>query len=370
MISAIITAAGNGSRANLNVNKLLYKINGVTVLEKTLSIFENCSEIDQIIVTSSKNDFDTITALCSKISQKTEVCLGGETRTQSVKNALDLVKGEIVLIHDGARPFATEQLLLRCIDGVRKFGSAIASIDVRDTLANVNEGEIIDTFRKNVVALQTPQAFFTKDILFAYSKITDNDVYTDDSSVYKAFVGNPHVCDGEEKNVKLTYRDDFESAFRVGIGFDLHTLVEGRKLILGGIEIPHAKGLLGHSDADALTHAIMDSLLSALSLRDIGYHFPDTDPKYKGADSIQLLKHVLQMIGEKGYEVNNVSAVIMAQKPKLSTFIPKITNNLAKVINISTFSVGITCTTMEKVGLVGREEAIACEVYSMLKRKI
>ncbi|MBR2448548.1 MAG: 2-C-methyl-D-erythritol 2,4-cyclodiphosphate synthase [Clostridia bacterium] len=169
--------------------------------------------------------------------------------------------------------------------------------------------------------------------------------------------------DGDAKNVKLTFPQDFDFTdkkqdFRFGTGFDCHKLVEGRKLILGGITVPHDKGLLGHSDADVLTHAIMDAILSSLSMRDIGYHFSDKDPAYKDADSMKLLEKVLKMVNEKGYRVHNVSATIMAEKPKLLKIIPEITINLASALSLPQENVGIGATTLEGLGFVGREEGI------------
>ena len=156
--------------------------------------------------------------------------------------------------------------------------------------------------------------------------------------------------------------------FRIGHGYDVHKLVENRKLILGGVQIEHTKGLLGHSDADVLTHAIMDAILSSCALRDIGYHFPDTDEKYKGADSIELLKQVLNIINEHGYAVQSISASIMAEKPKLLKIIPTITQNLAQVIGIAPEKIGITATTLEGLGFVGREEGICVHANVTLKR--
>ena len=158
------------------------------------------------------------------------------------------------------------------------------------------------------------------------------------------------------------------SDMRIGHGYDVHRLTKDRKLILGGVEIPNETGLLGHSDADVLTHAVMDAVLGALSLGDIGKHFKDTDPQWKDISSIYLLKKVLEMLHDKGYKVKNISAVIMAQKPKLSTFTDEISTNLAKVIHIDKNRVGITCTTLEGIGIVGREEGIATQAYCMLEK--
>lgn len=156
---------------------------------------------------------------------------------------------------------------------------------------------------------------------------------------------------------------------RVGIGYDVHALVEGRPLILGGIEIPHEKGLLGHSDADVLTHAIMDALLGALALGDLGKHFPDTDERYRGASSIKLLKHVVTMLEERGYQLGNLDCIIAAQRPKLAAYIPQMREKLAFTLKTTLENVSVKATTTEKLGFEGREEGISSQAIVSLYRK-
>ena len=354
----ILTCAGKGVRAGQNKNKLLVKTNGITLLEQTLSAFTKTDLIKQYIIAASEEDSIEIKTLAPFAT----VIKGGNTRTESVKNALKSVDGEIVLIHDGARPFVSERIIKDCINAAKTFGGAITAVPSRDTVAK-GESEIESYLGKSgLYSVQTPQGFKTELIKKAYALAGDT-VFNDDGEVYKKYIAPPHIVEGDIKNTKITYKEDFEllssfSGFKVGTGFDCHKLVENRKLILGGVEIPFIKGLLGHSDADVLTHAVMDALLSALSLRDIGYHFPDTDAAYKGADSMKLLEKVMGMITERGYKVNNVSAVIMAEKPKLLKFIPAITENLAAALKTEKSAVGITATTLEGLGFVGREEGI------------
>ncbi len=366
--TAIITCAGSGTRAGFEKNKLLQACGDITYLEKTANAFLANPQIDQIIITSSPTDLDEISKISQKFDKKTLVILGGDTRTKSVYNALKASSGDIVLIHDGARPFVSQEIINDCISSVKNYQSGVACTPLTDTLAVEENGEIIRTERANRYLVQTPQGFYLKDILWAYEQIEENEVFSDDSGVYSKYIKPAKISLGSPENLKLTYKSDFKSDLLVGTGFDLHRLVENRKLILGGIEIPHVKGLLGHSDADVLTHAIMDALLSALSLGDIGKHFKDTDPQWKNISSIYLLKKVLEMIRAKGYGVKNVSAVIMAQKPKLSTFTDEISTNLAKVIHIDKNRVGITCTTLEGIGIVGREEGIATQAYCLLEK--
>jgi 2-C-methyl-D-erythritol 2,4-cyclodiphosphate synthase/2-C-methyl-D-erythritol 4-phosphate cytidylyltransferase len=365
-VSVIIASAGSGVRAGANKNKIFSVIKGSTVLEQTYSAFLNSGLVDEIIIVAKKSDFTEIKRI---LGDETLLVEGGDTRTQSVKNALKMVSNEIVLIHDCARPNISYDLIYKCIESVKTYGSGIAGLPSRDTVSVIKDGYISNYIDRNEICLiQTPQAFYTKDICLAYEKAGDK-VYNDDSEVYNEYIGRPKIVEGERTNRKLTYPEDFFICCdKVGVGFDCHQLVENRKLILGGITIPHDKGLLGHSDADVLTHAIMDSLLSALSLRDIGYHFPPSDEKYKDADSMKLLLEVMRMVKENGYAVKNVSAVIMAEKPKLLNFIPQITKNLANALEISTSNVGITATTLEGIGIVGREQAICVHANALVQK--
>lgn len=364
----ILACAGSGKRAGFEQNKLLINFNGKTCLERSLSVFINSGLIDEYILTVSENDFERIKTL---VPDFVKLVIGGSTRTQSVTNALKEVKSDIVLIHDGARPFVTEKIIADVIESVKKHGSGITVVPSSNTIL-LAENNIIKSYvgKDNLYSVQTPQGFFTQDLVKAYSLI-GNKTFNDDGEVYMNTFGNTHIVQGSIKNIKLTYPEDFEilneeRADRIGNGFDCHRLVENRKLILGGIEIPHDKGLLGHSDADVLTHAIMDAILSALSLRDIGYHFPDKAPKYHNACSMNLLSEVLKMMKEKGYKIKNLSATVMAEKPKLLNYIPKITENLAQALGVNTLDVGITATTLEGLGFVGREEGICVNATVLL----
>lgn len=366
-VSLILTCAGSGSRAGFKQNKLLQNINGQPVFLTSLNTFLKSGLIDEYIITASAVDFEKIKAL-SPIGVK--VVLGGNTRTQSVKNGLKEVNGDLVLIHDGARPFVSTSLIKRVIDGAKECGGCIPTLHSSDTVAKVSGDCVSEYLGKDCIhRVQTPQGFNSEKLKKAYELA--NGVFNDDGEVYNSVYKNLMAVSGEEKNIKLTYPEDFENnnidmCARVGVGFDCHKLVENRNLILGGIKIPHDKGLLGHSDADVLTHAIMDAILSALSMRDIGYHFSDKDPAYKDANSMKLLERVLGMISEKGYKVQSVSAVIMAEKPKLLKHIPEITLNLANALNLTIDKVGIGATTLEGLGFVGREEGICVNASAVL----
>lgn len=363
-VSVIIACAGKGSRAGLGKNKILHSLDGENCLQKCLSAFEK-AKVDQIIVTSSQEDYDEILDICKN---RAIVVIGGETRTQSIKNALEKVETQIVLIHDGARPYLTQQIITDCISGAQQFGGVITAIPSVNTIVSCKDSLVEGYLGKDgLYSVQTPQAFKTDLIKKAYELAGDK-IFNDDGEVYKTYIAPLRVVNGDSKNVKLTFNQDFyaNNQVRFGTGFDCHRLVENRKLILGGVEIPHSKGLLGHSDADVLTHAVMDAILSACALGDIGKLFPDTDMKYKDADSIKLLQRVLALISEQGFKVDSISATIMAEKPKLKNYIDIIRKNLASTIGIDIEKIGIGATTLEGLGFIGREEGICVNATAVV----
>ena len=372
-VMAIITCAGKGERAGFGYNKLLKDLGGITPFEKCVSVFQRVKKIDGIIITCTEDDLDVFKSKCDGLGASVDFVIGGATRTESVGNALALTKeDDVILIHDGARCNVTEKIIEDCIDSVLTFGTGIVAIPTTDTIAETDgNGNLLSTSRKNKYSVQTPQGFISKNLKKAYSMIKDGEEFTDESGLYAKYVGEPKIVMGSPLNKKLTTPEDFAIAenLYVGTGFDLHVFEVNRKLILGGIEIPHDKGLLGHSDADVLTHAIMDAMLSGASLGDIGRHFPDTDAKYKGISSMKLLEEVVILLKKSGYKLKNVSSVIMAQKPKLAKFVDTIRANLARALCVDVESVGITCTTLEGIGTVGREEGIAVQSYCALVKE-
>ncbi len=372
-VTAVIASAGKGSRSGLKENKIFYDLDGEPVILKTVKIFDESPKIDEIVIVHSDGEKQKIEEiLSSKINKPLRYVVGGNTRFLSVKNALQTIDSGAVIIHDGARPYLYKDTLNRCIKSVLVNGSGVVASPPTDTVIKTdNKGNVIESTRRNTWLAKTPQAFMVKDLKRAYELAGDGEGFTDDAGVYCAFIGKCKLVEDNSENKKLTYPKDFSSnnfPTSVGVGYDLHKLGENRKLILGGVEIPHDKGLIGHSDADVLTHAIMDALLSSANLRDIGYHFSDKDAKYKDISSMVLLEKVMKMLNAKGVKPLYVSAVIMAEKPKLMNYIPIITENLAKALNLPKEKVGITATTLEGIGIVGREEGIASQAYVLCKR--
>ena len=370
-VCAVICAAGKGQRAGFEKNKLLIPFNGATALEKTLSAFD-FPAIDEIIVTASENDFSEITALCAPFA-KARVVLGGADRSHSVYNALNAAKSDIVLIHDGARPFVTREIIESCIHSVKSYGSGICAVECRDTIACCKDGKITSVpARDTLRQIQTPQGFFRENITYAYERAFESEKggYTDDSSVFADYCGAPRLCAGGRENIKLTYAEDFsEGVARCGFGIDTHAFGKPQDyIVLAGVKIPSESGLIAHSDGDVLVHALMDALLSAAGLKDIGHYFPDADEKWHNADSMKMLEQVLALIGEQGYGVENVSIAIQAEKPRLAKYIDDMKNNLSSILKIDPTRVGVGAGTNEGLGYVGEGKGITVNAYVLLNK--
>ena len=369
-VCAIICAAGKGNRTGFEKNKLLVPFMGSTALEKTLSAFD-FPAIDEIIVTSSESDLDEISAICKKYP-RAKTILGGETRVHSVKNALESVKSDIVLVHDGARPFVTREVIENCIHSVKTNGSGICAIPCTDTIAQVADGKIKNVpTRETLRQIQTPQGFFTENIRYAYERAFEMDKldFTDDSSVFSAFCGSPRLCMGAQENRKLTYADDFTNKIaRVGFGIDTHAFgKEQDYIVLAGVKVPSASGLIAHSDGDVLVHAVMDALLSAAGLKDIGHYFPDTDEKWKNANSMDMLNATMGMLNGQNLSVSNLSVAVQAERPKLAKYIDEMKNNLATALQINPTHIGISAGTNEGLGYIGEGKGITVNAYALLQ---
>lgn len=374
-IAAVIPAAGCGTRAGFSKNKILQKIGGVSVIARTLSVFEREERIGMILVCASENDRAELAREIAPF-RKVSLTEGGATRTESVKNALETLARlpqppDYVLIHDAARPFVSEKIISDCIKTAMQFGSAVCALPCTDTAVLSESGfAAAPVSREKLFTLQTPQGFAFAPLLGAYRKIADGDAFTDDSGVFMKYVGPPRLFAGERQNVKLTFSEDFhmQTDMRTGIGTDTHAFgAKQDHIVLGGVRIPSESGLIAHSDGDVLCHAVMDALLSAAGLADIGHHFPDTDPAYKDADSLALLSKVRDILQSNGFSVVNVSTAISAERPKLAPYIAQMKKNIADVLHIFEQCVGISAGTNEGLGYIGRGEGITVFANVLIK---
>ena len=373
MNTALIVAAGAGSRAQLNQSKVLYLINHKPLFMYSVEAFLELGF--KIVLVVSKNDLNEIQNYIDP--EKVVVVIGGKTRSESVKFGLKVVQTPYVYIHDAARPLITKKAILEIEKSLQFHDAVLLAERLTSSLKRVEHNELSSLKRDAYVLAQTPQAFLTEKIRYAY--IRNEDAYEDDISLYQAFYPEEKVfvVYNEDPNLKVTYPIDFqyvkmhlekEEPMRIGHSFDIHQLVENRPLILGGIQIPYEKGLLGHSDADVLLHAIAEAMLGALSLGDLGTYYPDTNPQFKDINSMRILKEIHEMIRQKGYIVGNIDSTVYAELPKLNPYITQIKQNISKNLNILEDQIAVKATTYEKMDAIGEKKAIAAEAVVLLKK--
>lgn len=385
---AVIAAGGSGLRMGTTRPKQFIPIAGIPIVARSFLAFSCVQEVDSILVVGPQ-DFlvDTRALIREYIPRGQEKKLigvigGGETRQESVRKALEFLVSrgiknkDIILVHDAARPFVSKQVILRVAEGAAQSGLAIPGIPVKDTIRTPDK----TLERPTLTAVQTPQGF-RFDLGFKAHLKAKRDGFegTDDSSIIERLGRLPKIVEGDEKNFKITTPNDLEKAggtltegedckMRLGIGFDVHRLVQGRPLVLGGVKIDYEKGLDGHSDADVLTHAIMDALLGAAGLGDIGKLFPDSDPKYKGANSLDLLSQVGQILNDQGYVINNIDSVLAAQRPKIAPYREKMISNIAQALGLERERVSVKATTTEELGFEGRGQGMSARAICSIRR--
>jgi 2-C-methyl-D-erythritol 4-phosphate cytidylyltransferase/2-C-methyl-D-erythritol 2,4-cyclodiphosphate synthase len=378
---ALIPAAGRGERFGSPINKVFAKIAGRPVLAHTISVFESCEAVGEIIIVAGKDEIEAVGRLVDRfgLGKVTHITAGGKERQDSVRRGLRKVTSEIVAIHDAARPMVTCEIVEQSINKAGESGACVTAVPVIDTIKSATPEHVVsDTIdRSNLYSIQTPQTFRTDLIRRAYEKARTGGFHaTDDAALVERLGERVVIVQGSYDNIKITTPSDMELASiklggglnRTGIGFDVHTLVEGRKLILGGVDIPHEKGLMGHSDADVLVHAIMDALLGAAALGDIGRHFPDSDPAYMGIPSMRLLAHVGELLRQEDWKIVNIDAVIICECPKIAPHVGEMVAHVADCLEIEPGSVSVKGTTTEKLGYTGRGEGIACQAIATLHR--
>ena len=396
-ICTVIVAAGQGTRMGTDVPKQLFPYGSSTVLGTAINAFASLDYIDKVYVVSPQDGslddtYEEITAECERLTGREPgsiaIVSGGSTRADSVREGIKAASRDarsagideddaIVLIHDAARPGISEEIIRRNIDNMRRCRAVCTALPSSDStrMINIEKPEYVTELalkesitypimntnvvrRELIYRTQTPQTFRLADILRAHERaVRDGYSATDDAMVAEYAGINVALVEGATANYKITTREDIQMTCRTGIGYDVHRLVPGRPLILCGTPIPSKLGLDGHSDADVAVHALMDALLGAAGLGDIGRHFPDTDEKYKGADSMKLLAEVKDMLGR--VRIVNVDVAIIAQAPKLAPYMEQMKQNIASTLGIPETAVNVKATTEEGLGFTGRGEGMA-----------
>lgn len=397
-VAALIVAAGAGQRFGGALPKVFVPLAGRPILCWAVQAYADHPDIDTVAVVVAPGQEtlarDALEALGAACQREIMIVAGGSERRQSVLSGLRALQAlrplqpDLVAIHDGARPLVTPAIIDDSLRVCREHGAALAAVAATDTVKRVADDRVIETIdRREVFLAQTPQTFRFELILAAHEQAeAEGWPVTDDAMLLERLGHAVHVSRSEARNLKVTTPGDLARAEallrrhgdgtgppeagapRVGHGFDMHRLVEGRRLVLGGVEIPHDKGLLGHSDADAALHAIADALLGACALGDIGQHFPDSDAAFKDADSRELLRRVVALVREAGWQPGNVDVTIIAQEPKLAPYTMAMREATAEALTLGIGAVSYKATTTERLGPIGAGQAIAAEAVVLVVR--
>lgn len=391
---AVIPAAGKGERSGLSIPKQYHRLAGVTVLARSARALAAFEPVDAVLLVLHPSDTHWIEQGLEQelagLDNVIAVKIGGASRRDSVLAGCQLLQQALfnrqcwVMVHDAARPGIDQESLCRLWQAAQEsdLGSgAILALPLADTIKKADSGVCVETLNRDALwAAQTPQLFGLASLIEAYKKTP---AATDEASAMEAAGGRVQLVLGSPRNFKLTEPDDFvlmealmaqtdvsvDVPFSIGQGFDVHALVEARPLIIGGVNIPYHKGLAGHSDADVLLHAIADAILGAAGLGDIGRHFPDTDPAYRGANSAKLLEICAQRVGQAGWVVCNIDCTVIAQAPKILPYASAMAQVIASCCGLEASQVNIKGKTTEQLGFVGRGEGIAAQAIAMLAKK-
>jgi 2-C-methyl-D-erythritol 4-phosphate cytidylyltransferase/2-C-methyl-D-erythritol 2,4-cyclodiphosphate synthase len=378
-LGAIVAAGGAGQRAG--VAKQWLVLGGESVLRRSARLLAECGLVDELVAVVPPGEEPRATADLAGLATPVRVVAGGAQRADSVRNGLAALAGcPVVLIHDAARPFATPELVRRVAEAAARDGAALAAQPATDTVKRASGGEIprvaATLDRREVWLAQTPQGFRRDLLLRAYAAAGEEaSAATDESGLVERLGAPVTLVPGGPANFKITTPEDVERAraltelpFATGVGYDTHRFAPGRKLILGGVE-HDGDGLLGHSDADVCAHAIGDAILGAAGLGDLGRHFPDTDPRWKGVSSLALLREISAKAAERGWRVGNADVTLAAKRPKIAPRAEEMRARLAEALGVPPSQVNVKATTGEGMGFVGRGEGIAAHAVVLLARR-
>jgi len=374
-VVALVVAAGRGNRFGGDLPKQWMELDGRPLLRHALGAFAAHPDIAEVRAVIHPDDMARYENASAGLRLNPPIH-GGSTRQDSVRRGLEALADnppDVVLIHDGARPFVDTGLIHRVLKGLKTHKGAIPALPVHDTLKRGKDGVIVGTEpRDGLYRAQTPQGFSYADILAAHREAAGREL-TDDAAVMEAHGLAVLLVDGAEDNVKITTRQDLARAaarfegpgeVRVASGYDVHRYDEGSFVTLCNIQVPHTHGLLGHSDADAALHALTDALLGCIAAGDIGRHFPPTDPRWKGADSALFLSYVAELVAAAGGRIQHVDITIICERPKIGPHRAAMVERVAEILGLNQSRVSVKATTTEGLGFTGRQEGIAAEAVA------
>ena len=380
-VSAIIAAGGRGARFGGSLPKQLSLLAGRPILQHSVEAFLNSPTVAEVVVALPDDLAGNPPAYLLAGTKPLQIVAGGVRRQDSVARAFAQVSpdADVVVIHDAARPLVSDAVIRRTIQAAVETGAAIAAVRANDTVKQADaDGLVVATLpREEIFLAQTPQAFRT-DILRAALQMSGD--ATDEAALAERAGHHVRLVEGDRRNLKVTTPEDLEIAerllrhraavpsLRVGNGYDLHRLIAGRPLVLGGVTVPFDRGLMGHSDADAVCHAVTDAILGAAGAGDIGRHFPDTDAAWKDANSVDLLRRAAEIVHNAGFAIVNVDVTVIAQRPKLSPHAAAMQQNLAAALGIAPDQVSVKGKTNEGVDSMGTGESIAVHAVALVSR--
>jgi len=379
-VGAIVAAGGSGVRAG--VAKQWLALGGESVLRRSARLLAGCGLVDELVVVVPPGDEARGAAELAGLGKGARVVAGGAARSDSVRHGLAALQGcAVVLVHDAARPFASPDLVARVGQAAAAGGAALAAVPATDTVKRAAAGggdqpRVAATLdRRELWLAQTPQGFRRDLLLRAYAAAgAGASAATDECALVEALGAPVTLVPGEPGNFKITTPEDVararaltEAPFATGVAYDCHRFEAGRRLVLGGVEF-EGDGLLGHSDADVCAHAIGDAVLGAAGLGDLGRHFPDTDPRWKGVSSLALLREIAAKAAEAGWRVGNADVTLAARRPRIAPRSAEMRARLAEALGVSPSQVNVKATTGEGMGFVGRGEGIAAHAVALLVR--
>jgi 2-C-methyl-D-erythritol 4-phosphate cytidylyltransferase/2-C-methyl-D-erythritol 2,4-cyclodiphosphate synthase len=361
----IILASGQSKRFNSKKPKQYNIYEGKPLFKHSLDKALKSKLFKKVIIVVNKKK-----EIKEKFPKNVLIIVGGKERSDSSLIALKFIKKykpNNVLIHDAARPNFTINLLKKLITSLKKYKAVIPAIKSTDSIKYKIKNQIFNLSRDNSILTQTPQAFKFQDLY--HLSMEQKKVITDEATLFIEKNISVKFIKGENLNSKITFKEDIkEKSTYFGIGFDIHRLIKGKKLYLGGIKIPYHSGLKGHSDGDVIIHSIIDSILGAMRKKDIGTFFPDNSNKFKNIRSPKMLKPIINLLNSNNYHINNLDINLICEKPKISKYRDKIINSLSNLLNLNKDLINLKGKTTEKLGLIGKEKAIACEVICSISK--
>lgn len=382
-VAVVVVAAGRGTRAGGDRPKQFRRIGDETMLRRCLLMLVEAPKVGLVQPVIRREDHEFFDAAAAELNVLPPT-FGGATRQASVRAGLEALsarKPNIVLVHDAARPFATHALVARAIDAVEKTGAAVPALAVTDTVKVVDDdGFVAQTLdRSRLRTIQTPQGFAFAPLLEAHHRAAalGREDFTDDAALAEWAGMKVSIFEGERGNIKITNADDFARAeaihfaqladVRIGTGIDVHAFAPGDHVMLGGVRIAHGQSLSGHSDADVVLHAATDALFGALADRDIGAHFPPSDPQWRGVSSDRFLKFAVERVKARGGRIAHIDITVVCEMPKIDPHRDAMRLKIANIVNIAPDRVAVKATTSEKLGFTGRGEGIAAYATATIR---